>query len=34
MGWDEARRKAKLYLLTNNMRFLILPWYRYRTSTI
>jgi len=26
IGWDEARRKAKLHLLTNNMRFLILPW--------
>jgi len=25
IGWDEAMRKAKLHLLTNNMRFLILP---------
>jgi len=28
IGWDGARRKAKLHLLTNNMRFLILPWVK------
>jgi len=28
IGWDEARRKANLHLLTNNMRFLILPWVK------
>ncbi len=28
IGWDEAKRKANLYLLTNNMRFLILPWVK------
>jgi len=28
IGWDEATRKANLYLLTNNMRFLILPWIK------
>lgn len=26
IGWDAERRKRKLQLLTNNMRFLILPW--------
>lgn len=26
IGWDDDRRKHKLHLLTNNMRFLILPW--------
>ncbi len=28
IGWDEAMRKANLHLLTNNMRFLILPWVK------
>jgi len=28
IGWDEARRKANLHLVTNNMRFLILPWVK------
>lgn len=26
IGWDAERRKRQLHLLTNNMRFLILPW--------
>jgi hypothetical protein len=28
VGWDEASRKAKLGLVVNNARFLILPWSR------
>lgn len=28
IGWDAERRKRQLHLLTNNMRFLILPWIR------
>ena len=28
IGWDEARRRANLHFLTNNMRFLILPWVK------
>jgi len=28
IGWDAATRKANLPFLTNNMRFLILPWVR------
>jgi len=28
IGWDDRARKANLKLLTNNMRFLILPWVR------
>lgn len=28
IGWDEARRKANLHFITNNMRFLILPWIK------
>ena len=28
IGWDEVTRKANLHLLTNNMRFLILPWVK------
>lgn len=28
IGWDEGTRKANLRLLTNNMRFLILPWVK------
>ena len=26
IGWDAERRKRNLHLVTNNMRFLILPW--------
>jgi len=28
IGWDAKTRKANLHLLTNNMRFLILPWVK------
>jgi len=28
IGWDEDTRKANLHLITNNMRFLILPWVK------
>jgi len=28
IGWDEEKRRANLRLLTNNMRFLILPWVK------
>jgi predicted transposase YbfD/YdcC len=28
VGWDEATKKAKLHLVVNNARFLILPWSR------
>jgi len=28
IGWDEVMRKANLHLVTNNMRFLILPWVK------
>ena len=28
IGWDADTRKYNLYLTTNNMRFLILPWVR------
>jgi hypothetical protein len=28
IGWDAETRKRNLHLLTNNMRFLILPWVR------
>ena len=28
IGWDAETRKANLYLLTSNMRFLVLPWVR------
>ena len=28
IGWDEACRRGHLHLVTNNMRFLILPWVR------
>jgi hypothetical protein len=28
IGWDADRRKRNLHFLTNNMRFLILPWIR------
>jgi hypothetical protein len=28
IGWDAETRRANLHLVTNNMRFLILPWVR------
>jgi hypothetical protein len=28
IGWNVETRKANLHLVTNNMRFLILPWVR------
>jgi len=28
IGWDANTRKANLNLITNNMRFLILPWIK------
>ena len=28
IGWDEGSRRRHLHLVTNNMRFLILPWVR------
>ena len=28
IGWNESKRQSKLHLITNNMRFLILPWVR------
>jgi len=28
LGWDEATKQAKLYLVVNNARFLVLPWAR------
>ncbi|MGH8533019.1 MAG: Druantia anti-phage system protein DruA [Gammaproteobacteria bacterium] len=28
IGWSVAQKRARLYLLTNNVRFLILPWVR------
>jgi hypothetical protein len=28
IGWDAETRRANLHLMTNNMRFLILPWVR------
>jgi len=28
IGWDQKRREANLSYLTNNMRFLILPWVK------
>ena len=28
IGWTEAARRRGLHLITNNMRFLILPWVR------
>ena len=28
IGWDHQTRKRNLHLITNNMRFLILPWVR------
>jgi hypothetical protein len=28
LGWTKERREKKLYLVTNNMRFLVMPWVR------
>jgi hypothetical protein len=28
IGWDRAQRPQRLHLVTNNMRFLVLPWVR------
>jgi hypothetical protein len=28
IGWDRAQRPQRLHLVTNNMRFLLLPWVR------
>jgi len=28
IGWDDSTRRRHLHLITNNMRFLILPWVR------
>jgi len=28
IGWDSAQRPQRLHLVTNNMRFLVLPWVR------
>jgi hypothetical protein len=28
IGWDRAQRPKRLHLVTNNMRFLVLPWVR------
>lgn len=30
IGWNAAEREAKLHLLANNMRFLILPWVQVK----
>jgi hypothetical protein len=30
IGWDTAGRKRNLFLLTNNARFLVLPWVRVK----
>jgi len=30
IGWDSAQRQRNLFLLTNNTRFLILPWVRVK----
>jgi len=30
IGWDTEARKSNLFLLTNNTRFLILPWVRVK----
>ena len=30
VGWDEATKRRRLHLGTNNIRFLILPWVRVR----
>ena len=28
IGWDQSQRPQRLHLITNNMRFLVLPWVR------
>ena len=30
VGWDEASKRRRLHLVTNNIRFLILPWVKVR----
>jgi len=30
IGWNEETKLKKLYLITNNVRFLILPWFRIK----
>lgn len=30
VGWDEATKRRRLHLVTNNTRFLILPWVKVR----
>ena len=30
VGWDEATKRRRLHLVTNNVRFLILPWIHVR----
>ena len=30
IGWDESSKRRRLHLVTNNVRFLILPWVRVR----
>jgi Domain of unknown function (DUF4338) len=30
VGWDEATKRRRLHLVSNNIRFLILPWVRVR----
>jgi hypothetical protein len=30
IGWDSACRQARIHLVANNMRFLVLPWVRVR----
>lgn len=30
VGWDEATKRRRLHLVTNNIRFLILPWVKVR----
>jgi len=30
VGWDEGAKRSRLHLVTNNVRFLILPWVRVR----
>jgi uncharacterized protein DUF4338 len=30
VGWDEGTKRRRLHLVTNNVRFLVLPWIRVR----
>ena len=30
IGWDESSRRSRLHLITNNVRYLVLPWVRVR----